>query len=106
MAARAEDLLPVEYFHVVFTVPAENARIAYWNKKAVYGLLFKGEPMERSTYTSGPRDIGERRDTDHHRRRSQASRRPDRHDQRAAHLGLGVVPKARLRPNPTIRMST
>ena len=41
MAARAEDLLPVEYFHVVFTLPAEIARIAYWNKKAVYGLLFK-----------------------------------------------------------------
>ena len=40
MAARAEDLLPVEYFHVVFTLPAEIARIAYWNKKAVYGLLF------------------------------------------------------------------
>ena len=39
MAARAEDLLPVEYFHVVFTLPAEIARIAYWNKKAVYGLL-------------------------------------------------------------------
>jgi len=31
MAARAEDLLPVEYFHVVFTMPAEIARIAFWN---------------------------------------------------------------------------
>lgn len=41
MAARAEDLLPVEYFHVVFTLPEEIARIAYWNKRAVYGLLFK-----------------------------------------------------------------
>ncbi|PZX16355.1 transposase-like zinc-binding protein, partial [Planktotalea frisia] len=41
MAARAEDLLPVEYFHVVFTLPAEIARIAYWNKRAVYGQLFK-----------------------------------------------------------------
>nr|WP_027256055.1 transposase zinc-binding domain-containing protein [Leisingera aquimarina] len=39
MAARADDLLPVEYFHVVFTLPTEIARIAYWNKKAVYGLL-------------------------------------------------------------------
>ena len=35
MAARAEDLLPVEYFHFVFTMPAEIAQIAYWNKKAV-----------------------------------------------------------------------
>ena len=41
MEARAEDLLPVEYFHVVFTMPAEIAQIAYWNKKAIYGLLFK-----------------------------------------------------------------
>ena len=41
MEARAEDLLPVEYFHVVFTLPAEIAQIAYWNKKAIYGLLFK-----------------------------------------------------------------
>lgn len=40
IVARAEDLLPVEYFHVVFTQPAEIARIAYWNKIAVYGLLF------------------------------------------------------------------
>jgi hypothetical protein len=32
MAARALDLLPVEYFHVVFTLPAEIAQIAYWNK--------------------------------------------------------------------------
>jgi len=41
MAARAEDLLPVEYFHVVFTLPAEIAQIAYWNKKAVKDLLFR-----------------------------------------------------------------
>jgi len=30
MEAQAEDLLPVEYFHVVFTLPAEIAQIAYW----------------------------------------------------------------------------
>jgi len=36
MQARAEDLLPVEYFQIVFTLPAEIARIAYWN-----------EPLER-----------------------------------------------------------
>ena len=41
MAARAEDLLPVEYFHVVFTLPAEIARIAFWNKRELYGLLFR-----------------------------------------------------------------
>ena len=41
MLARMEDLLPVEYFHVVFTLPAQIADIAYQNKAAVYGLLFK-----------------------------------------------------------------
>jgi len=41
MAARAADLLPVEYFHVVFTLPAGIAQIAFWNKKAVYDLLFR-----------------------------------------------------------------
>lgn len=35
MAAQADDLLPVESFHVVFTRQADIARIAYWNKKAV-----------------------------------------------------------------------
>ena len=41
LAKEAANLLPVEYFHVVFTLPAEIARIAYWNKKAIYDLLFK-----------------------------------------------------------------
>jgi predicted Zn-ribbon and HTH transcriptional regulator len=41
MAARAEDLLSIGYFHVVFTLPTEVAQIACWNKRAVYGLLFK-----------------------------------------------------------------
>jgi hypothetical protein len=44
MAARAEDLLPVEYFHLVFTLPADIGQIAFWNKKAVYGLLFRPRP--------------------------------------------------------------
>jgi hypothetical protein len=38
--ARQADLLPVEYYHVVFTLPAPVADIAYTNKAAVYGLLF------------------------------------------------------------------
>ncbi len=49
MAAQAEDLLPVEYFHVVFTLPAGISRIAHWNKQAVYGLLFRA-----SAYTFRP----------------------------------------------------
>jgi len=41
MTTRAEDLLPVKYFHVLFTFPAENAQITYWNKTTVYDLLFR-----------------------------------------------------------------
>jgi hypothetical protein len=58
MAARSEDLLPVEYFHVVFTLPAEIARIAYWNKKAVYGLLFKASAQTVTTIAADPKRLG------------------------------------------------
>ena len=58
MAARAEDLLPVEYFHVVFTLPAEIARIAYWNKKAVYGLLFRASAQTVATIAADPKRLG------------------------------------------------
>jgi hypothetical protein len=60
MAARAVDLLPVEYFHVVFTLPAEIARIAYWNKRAVYGLLFKASAETVMTIAADPRRLGAR----------------------------------------------
>jgi hypothetical protein len=60
MQARADDLLPVEYFHVVFTLPAEIARIAYWNKKAVYGLLFKASAETVTTIATDPKRLGAR----------------------------------------------
>jgi len=60
MAARAEDLLPVEYFHVVFTLPADITRIAYWNKKAVYGLLFKASAQTVMTIAADPKRLGAR----------------------------------------------
>jgi Transposase zinc-binding domain len=41
LVARAGDLLPVPYFHVVFTLPAEIAAITLQNKEAVYGVLFR-----------------------------------------------------------------
>ena len=41
LAEREADLLPVGYFHVVFTLPAEIAAIAFQNKAAVYDLLFR-----------------------------------------------------------------
>lgn len=60
MEARAEDLLPVEYFHVVFTLPAEMAQIAYWNKKAIYGLLFKASAETVMTIAADPKRMGAR----------------------------------------------
>jgi hypothetical protein len=41
LAARQADLLPVPYYHVVFTLPAPIGDIAYHNKTVVYDLLFK-----------------------------------------------------------------
>jgi hypothetical protein len=41
LEARQADVLPVEYFHVVFTLPAPIADIAYQNKAIVYNILFK-----------------------------------------------------------------
>jgi hypothetical protein len=58
MAARAEDLLPVEYFHVVFTLPAEIARIAYWNKREVYGLLFRASAETVMTIAADTKRLG------------------------------------------------
>jgi hypothetical protein len=40
LAAREAELLPVPYFHIVFTPPAAISAIAYQNKTNVYGLLF------------------------------------------------------------------
>lgn len=58
MAARAADLLPVEYFQLVFTVPAEIAQIAFWNKKAVYGPLFRASAETVLTLAADPRRLG------------------------------------------------
>lgn len=58
MAARAADLLPVEYFHVVFTMPAEIAQIAYWSKRAVYGLLFRASAETVMTIAADPKRVG------------------------------------------------
>ncbi len=58
MAARADDLLPVEYFHMVFTLPTQITTIAYWNKKAVYNLLFKASVETLTTIAADPRHLG------------------------------------------------
>lgn len=58
MQARTEDLLPVEYFHVVFTLPTQIADIAYQNKAAVYGLLFKAAAQALLTIAADPKHLG------------------------------------------------
>ena len=58
MEARAEDLLPVEYFHVVFTLPADVAQIAYANKAVVYDLLFKISSQTLMTIAKDPKHLG------------------------------------------------
>ena len=58
LAARQADLLPVPYFHVVFTVPAEVAAIAFQNKAAVYAILFDAVAATLKTIAADPRILG------------------------------------------------
>jgi len=51
-------LLPVEYFHVVFTVPQEIAAIAYQNKAVVYDILFHATAETLRTIGADPRHLG------------------------------------------------
>jgi len=60
LAARKADLLPVGYFHVVFTLPAEVADIAWQNKAAVYDLLFRAASQTMLTIAADPRHLGAR----------------------------------------------
>ena len=74
LEARQADLLPVDYYHVVFTLPAPISAIAYYQQ---------GGDLR-------PAVRGRRGDAAHHRRRPQASRRADRRDAGPAYLGLGA----------------
>jgi hypothetical protein len=60
LAAREADLLPVPYFHVVFTLPAAIADIAYHNKAVVYDLLFKASAETLTTIAADPKHLGAR----------------------------------------------
>jgi hypothetical protein len=60
LAAREADLLPVGYFHLVFTLPAEIAEIAYQNKSLVYDLLFRTAAETLLTIAADPRHLGAR----------------------------------------------
>jgi len=60
LAEREADLLPVGYFHVVFTLPAEIASIAFQNKAVVYDLLFRAASETMLTIAADPRHLGAR----------------------------------------------
>jgi hypothetical protein len=60
LAEREADLLPVGYFHVVFTLPAEVADIAYQNKAVVYDLLFRAASETMLTIAADPKHLGAR----------------------------------------------
>jgi hypothetical protein len=60
LAAREADLLPVGYFHLVFTLPAEIAPIAYQNKAVVYDLLFRAASETLLTIAADPKHLGAR----------------------------------------------
>ena len=82
LAEREAELLPVPYFHVVYTLPAAIPDIAYQNKAVIYDLLFKASAETTLTIAADPKHLG----------------RPHRHHLGAAHLGLGA--------HATTRMST
>lgn len=58
--ARRADLLPVEYFHVVFTLPAPIADIAYTNKAVIYEALFKAASEALLRIAADPKHLGAR----------------------------------------------
>jgi Putative transposase/Transposase zinc-binding domain len=60
LAAREAELLPVGYFHLVFTLPGPIAAIAYQNKTAIYDLLFKTAAEATLTIAADPKHLGAR----------------------------------------------
>jgi Putative transposase/Transposase zinc-binding domain len=60
LAKRQAELLPVPYFHVVFTLPAAIAEIAYQNKAVAYDLLFKAAAETLITIAADPKHLGAR----------------------------------------------
>jgi hypothetical protein len=58
LAERQAELLPVRYFHVVFTLPAQVAEIAFQNKAAVYAILFKAATDALRVTAADPRHLG------------------------------------------------
>jgi hypothetical protein len=60
LADREAELLPVSYYHVVFTLPAAIGDIAYQNKAVIYGILFKAAAETLITIAADPKHLGAR----------------------------------------------
>ncbi len=60
LEARQADLLPVEYYHLVFTLPPQISAIAYYNKAVVYTILFRTVAETLQTIAADPRHLGAR----------------------------------------------
>ena len=58
LEARQADLLPVDYYHLVFTLPAPISDIAWYNKSVVYGILFKAAAETLLTIAADPKHLG------------------------------------------------
>jgi Putative transposase/Transposase zinc-binding domain len=60
LAEREAELLPVPYYHVVFTLPAQISNIAYQNKAVIYDILFKASAETLITIAADPKHLGAR----------------------------------------------
>src|SRR5919198_5477660 len=60
LADREAELLPVPYYHVVFTLPGPIADIAYQNKAVIYDILFKASAETLTTIAADPKHLGAR----------------------------------------------
>jgi len=58
MQQRAAELLPVQYFHVVFTLPEQLSALALQNKRVVYALLFRAASQTLLEIAADPRHLG------------------------------------------------
>ena len=60
LEARQADLLPVDYYHLVFTLPSQISAIAYYNKSVIYGILFRAAAETLRTIAADPKHLGAR----------------------------------------------
>jgi Putative transposase/Transposase zinc-binding domain len=58
LEARQQDLLPVAYYHLVFTLPAPISQLAYYNKAVIYHLLFRTAARTLQLIARDPKHLG------------------------------------------------